>query len=197
MKINVEQYQALYTIPSGTTGNDYTTKVLDIFNIDGSKYTIKEINEVVNGIKIPSIKKLDKFNITIVNSKFTIVNNIMKSTFNEFIQYEALVGSSPDEATIIKNLHKVLAIFVRPTIGSLFWKRIKPLDKTDIIENEKMMLKMNIEDAIAINVFFYQRELTFIQNTKKHYLNQRSLMSTATVTKNKLAQLIAPSDGTS
>lgn len=187
MKINVEQYQALFMIPSGTTGNDYTERVLDIFNIDGSKYTIVEINKIINDIKIPKPEELKKMKVTIDNKKFTIVNDIMKSSFNEWIQYEAIVGSSPDDETIIKNLHKILAIFVRPTVRKWFRNRIQPLEETDIDVNEKMMLKMSIDTALSINVFFYLREMNFMENIKKSYLNKKTREAViVTDTKSKL-----------
>jgi len=178
MELNVEQYQKIYLLSSGLTSSQYTKEVVKIMNIDGSKYTIKEIKEKIDSIKIPQPKKLNKFKITIVNREFTIVNNIMKSSFNEWIQYESIIGVSPNDEDIIKNLHKILAIFVRPTKRKwLFWKTITPLADTDIEKNEEYMKKLSIEDALSINVFFYLREMNFIQNTKRYYLNQRTKLA--------------------
>jgi hypothetical protein len=178
MEINIEQYQALYLIPTGITSEEYTKTVLDIFKIDGETHTVREITKILNSIKVPTSKQLKKFRIKIDGVTYGIVNDIMKATYNEWIQYDSIVGSSPDEATIIKNLHKILAIYVRPIERKLFKKKMVPLDKLEIDINEKAMLKMRIEDALSVNVFFYLREQNFIQRTKMHYLNLRTRKAT-------------------
>lgn len=178
MKMNVEQYQKVYAIPSGLTASQYTKEVVKIFNIDGNKFTTKEIKEKIDSIRIPEPKGLKSFKITIDGKDFSIVKDIMKSSFNEWIQYESVVGASPTEYDIVRNLHKILAIFVRPTKRKwLFWKSITPLAETDIDENEKYIKKMDIEDALNINVFFYLREMNFITDTKRYYLNHRTKLA--------------------
>jgi len=176
--MNVDQYQQVYLLSSGLTASQYTQAVIKIFNIDGDKYKIKEIRERVDSITIPEPKELQKFKLSIDGTNFTIVDDLMKSSFNEWIQYESIVGASPTEKDIVRNIHKILAIFVRPTKRKyLFWKRITPLADTDIDKNEEMMKKMNIEDALNINVFFYLKEMNFMQDIKKFYLNQRSQLA--------------------
>ena len=178
MKMSVDQYQQVYLLSTGLTSSQYTQAVIKIFKIDGEKYKIKEIREKVDSISIPEPKEIRKFKLSIDGTKFTIVNDLMKSSFNEWIQYESIVGVSPNEEDIIRNIHKILGIFVRPTKRKLFfWKKITPLADTDIEANQEVMKKMNIEDALNINVFFYLRELSFMTDIKKFYLNQRSRLA--------------------
>jgi hypothetical protein len=175
MEINLGQYQQVYALPTGITTSQYTTEILKIFNIDGSKYTIKEIREIIDSIKIPSVDPLKRFIVKIDGQEYGVVKNIMKSTFNEWISFESLIGASPTEEDTIKNLHKILAIYVRPLKRKWLRKVLVPLDKLDIKKNEEAMKRLTIQEALSINVFFYLQEIRFIQGIKKRYLNQLTL----------------------
>jgi len=178
MEMNVKQYQEIYGISSGTTGIEYTKAVMKIMNIDGNKFTINEVKEKIDNIKIPETSELKKFKVKIGGKNYSIVKNIMKASFNEWIQFGSIVGSSTSEEDMVKNLHKILAIFVRPTQRRrFFWDKITPLSDVDLDDNEEQMLKLNIEDALSINVFFYQSEMNFIRNIKRYYLNHRTKLA--------------------
>lgn len=185
--MTLQQYQQLYNLPSGLTNTQYTKEVLNIMNINGNKFTIKQINDIVESIKVPEIKNLKKHTIKINSKRYGIVKDIMKSTFNEWIQYESIIGISTTEEDTIKNLHKILAIYVRPIKRKFFmFNKIQVLDKIDINENENAMLQMDIQDALAINVFFYQHVNIFIKRIRKRYLNQLIQISQITPMENKL-----------
>jgi len=128
------------------------------------------VENFIADIKIPEPEEVKKFNIKIGNKKYGVVKSIMKATFNEWMQYESIVGASPTEKDIVKNLHKILAVYVRP----LNWMgKIKKLEDIDIDKNEQEMLKMDLKDALSINLFFYQVEMDFMMNIKRYYLNHR------------------------
>lgn len=181
MKVTLNQYQQIYSIPSGATEREYTNELLKIFNISDIK-SVKSIKNTIDDITIPEVKELDKFTFKINGRKYGVVKDIMKDSYNAWMQYEAIVNTSPTEDDIIKNLHKILAIYIRE---KNIWGKVKSISKIDIEQGEKDMLDMPIDKALAANVFFYLNIMDFIKSTKMYYLNQRIRKSQIHLTQNK------------
>lgn len=176
MRMNIRQYQQIYNIPTGITSLEYSKEILRIYDMDGDKYSMKEVEDFIHKIKFNDLESLKTLNIKINGKKYGIVKDIMKSSFSEMIEY-LNIFKTESEDVIINNLHNILGVFVRPYEKRfLFLKRFKRFNEIDYEQNCKDMLEMDIEDAIKINVFFWNNVTNFINRIKKRSLNQQIVM---------------------
>lgn len=150
---------------------EYDIKVLKYFNIDYSKLTPLQVKEKIKEFTNVNATKITKNKIKINGERFHI-DNILKSTYSQWILLESYLT---EEDYFINNLHKVLAIYIRPRVFN--WKKLrwegKKFSDIDLEKNSEKILDMDVNDAFGLNVFFYQRDKKSINNMKILYLNEK------------------------
>jgi len=152
----------------------YHKKILDYFGVDSSNMTAKEVIKKSNELIDLKPSTIEDTKIKI-NGKKYYIEDILKSSYNQWVMLEEFLKS---EEEFITNLHKVLSIYLRPMKWS--WLKLKYIpikwDNSIKEEIENDILEMDMNDALGLNVFFYQREKEYIKNTRILYLNRKTMI---------------------
>ena len=167
--MNVEQFQYINNLNTGSTS--YEEDLINYFGLDKTKNydTIrKELSELIKTEPLTDIK--DKFKVNGVLYGFE--KELLEQQFDQYIQLDKLLVEDEN----VKNLHKLLAIYVRPLKRNWYNKLvIEPYDlkKQEAISND--ILKMDIDLALGLMVFFYLDVMKCMNHISIYYLNQKKI----------------------
>lgn len=175
--MNIRQFQQIQLLNTGST--TYINDVFNIMNLNIEGKTIPEVNGLLT--QIFELKTYQGTNfrkkIKLNRKTFYIVKDIMKISYQEWVAYEAIMNQAETDEYILNNLHKILSIFIRPR--QFNWKKlhyeIQSFDPDKLDERSEELLNLDINEAQAINLFFYHNVTNFMKNIKKHYLNNQAL----------------------
>jgi hypothetical protein len=163
--MKLKDYQAINLIPTGAT---YEFDLAKYFKIDTNKSIYKVRDEIKEKITVPDWKFSEEIDFN--GKKWKVENDLLSSTFEQWIRLETLIAEDDN----IKNLHKLLAIYLRPVIKNKWYKKpaIEPfiLDKQDDYAEE--LLELPVEIASSLVLFFYQNVPKYLNAIKIHYLNE-------------------------
>jgi len=165
--MKVKDYQFLCSLDSGST--TYEVDLIRYFNIDTTETPENVRKKLLEVIKYEP--KPIKETYIISGKTYGVEKELLDCQFEQFIQLDKILA----EERNVDNLHKLLAIYLRPSKKKLFWNRIEPFDinKQEQIANE--LLEMNFDEALGAILFFYQNALnTIMKNIKTSYLNKQS-----------------------
>lgn len=168
--MTIKDYQYLNKLDTGSTTYEYD--ICKYFNIDTTK-SLEEVKLIINKINNIEEYKLEDY-ITFNNRRWYIEKDILDSTFEQWIRLETIISVGDN----LKNLHKLLAIYLRPTKRNWYGKLIiEPfnMDTQDDLANE--LLDLDISKAQSIILFFYQLVPQFFNHMKIVFLNRLNKMS--------------------
>ena len=161
--MKVIDYQDLNTIPTGTT---YILEVAKYFGLDTNLPPDVLEEMILNLSRIKEIS-LPKF-IYIKGKRYMYEKDLKKVGFNQFVLLESIIAEEDN----VKNMHRLIALFCRPAKRKWLKWMISPFDELEYEIDCNNILEMNMEDAQALILFFYQFVDRCSQNMKIHYLNQ-------------------------
>lgn len=170
--MKVKDFQYINSLDSGST--TYETDLIEYFHLDISKsYTNiqKELAEVLQAEPVTSLPDKIKLN----GKWYGVEKDLLECEFEQYIQMDKIIAEDDN----IKNLHRLLAIFVRPLnrnwIGKLNKLEKYDIKKQDYISNDLLELDINI--GLGYMVFFYHLAMNYMKHINISYLNQkRNLM---------------------
>ena len=162
----IRQYQQINLINTGST--TYELEVAKVLNIKTDRSEADVRADIKRELLIPDYK-IGKY-IYFNKKEWLIEKDLLDSTFEQWIQLEILINKQDN----INNLHRLLAIYLRPIRKSKILKRkeIEPynLEKQEAIANE--LLDLPLEIAKTLMIFFYQFVVESLNNMKITYLNK-------------------------
>ena len=163
--MKLKDFQAINLIQTGAT---YESDLAKYFAIPTDQALEKVREKLKEKLEIPEWKFSEEFDFN--GKRWRIENDLLESTFEQWVRLETLISEDDN----MKNLHKLLAIYLRPVIKQKLFKkaRIEPfnLDKQDEYAFE--ILELPIEIANSLLLFFYQNVPRYLNYIKIHYLNQ-------------------------
>jgi len=162
--MNVKQFQEISQIKSGAT---YEEELISYFKIDKNQTLDKVSKDLESALQITPLSRL--MNYIKVGTKFyTYEKDLLECTYEQFSRLDMILS----EENNIMNLNKLLAIYFRPV--NLFG-RIKKfnLKTQDFIAEDLLKLDMNIAQTLIL--FFYQDANKSLDYIKIHYLNQMKM----------------------
>lgn len=156
----VKDFQYINSI-SGST--NYEELILTHFNISKNQTIEKVQLELESALKINPREIKGNF-IRFNKKKWGIEKDLLECTYEQFNRLEMLLAEEKN----IENLHKLLAIYVRPRK----WFKIEKfnLKRQDDIAKELLELDMNIAQGLIL--FFYLNATKSFLNINISYLNQ-------------------------
>lgn len=169
--MTIKQYQYIQSI-SGAT--DYEIQLLDYFKIDKSlpyQEAIEKLNKILT-ITPTAVKSKIK-----VNGKcFKVEQDFMEGSVEQFTRLDNLLA----EENNTMNLHKLLAIYIRP----YKWFRIEKYNPTKQEAIANQLLEMDMEVAQGLLLFFSLLAAKYMKNINIHYLNKMKDQNIMDHTKN-------------
>jgi len=166
--MKLKHYQYLHTLDSGSTL--YEEYLCTSLNINMNQSMEKVRDEIYKKMEIKAKEWTGKW--IIVNGKiFGVEQDFLQSKYEQFVRLDQILA----EGDNVKNLHRLLAIYVRPK--KWLWKKFRygieeyNLNKQDKIANELLDLDMN--EANGLILFFYLNVKKCSRNINIYYLNQR------------------------
>lgn len=167
--MTVKDYQFVKSLDSGST--TFELDLIEYFKIDTTK-TNKEVKEELVNILRYEEKEIGQ-TISINGKEYGIEKDLLSSQFDQFIQLDKILAEDKN----VENLHRLLAIYIRPMKRKLFKKVIEPFDLNKQDEIAKDILNMEIGYAINAMVFFYSYVNNILmKNIKISYLNKMKKM---------------------
>lgn len=165
--MTIRDYQFINSLD--ITGLTYEEDIINYFKIDKSL----TIDEIKNKIKqITSIKDKKIKNYFFFKGKlWKVEKNMIELSYEQFKSLEILIA----EGDNIKNLHKLLAIYVRPVFRKY---NIKTQDK---IYNQLLDLDMSVANGLA--TLFFSLVMKHTSYITISYLNQRKRLEASTINK--------------
>lgn len=154
--MTIEQFQKIFELSPDMDSLDYKIKAISVItgkDIDEVEdLSIEDFKALAETIKPPDVSNLSDKLIYITKVKgikFRAVMNIKaECSTAEFIEVSAF---TKDEKTIIKNLHKLLAVFYRPQSK---WFGLKKVTMKRSEVAELFLKNMDIAVAYPLAVFF-------------------------------------------
>ena len=168
--MKIFEYQYIHSLDSGAT--DYEFKIIEYLKIDQSQSWDKVKKDIEDHLKINPREIRHKY-LKIGRRIFKIQKEFLQSSFEQFVRLDMLLAEEDN----VKNLHKLLAIYVRPLFSKF---NLKTQDK---IENYLLNLDMSIAQGLI--VFFSLNATKSLRNINISYLNQMKETSTKGSTKSK------------
>lgn len=170
--MKIKQYQEMYALDSGST--TYELDMCKILGIDINK-NIKEVrNEVAN--KVKNIKKEFNNRIKLNGTWYMADEDFLECTFEQFVELDRILAEEDN----INNLHKLLAIYLRPMKFNV--RKLKhtalhfDIKHQEYISNE-LKEHMEMDDANSYILFFYQNATRSLRYMSISYLNQMKMAS--------------------
>lgn len=187
--MTIEQFQKVFELSEGVDSFDYKIKALSIItgrSIDDiESLSIEDFKKLSKEIDIPNTDNLsDKliFETKVSGIKFEAVINVKSITAAEFLEVSAF---TKDEKTIIKNLHKLLAIFYKPKSK---WFGLKKVTMKRSEVADLFLKNMDIQMAYPLSVFFLESWKSFtivIRESLDKKMRQAIAMTKAMTTKHR------------
>jgi hypothetical protein len=148
-------------IDSGST--NYEEQLVDYFKLDRTKKWSESLEELEKLITITPVE-IKKSKIKINNKIYKIEKDLLDSSFEQFVRLDNLIAENDN----VNNLHKLLAIYLRP----VKWFQIEKynLKTQDIIAEELLQMDMNIAQGLLL--FFSQYANKYMDNINISYLNR-------------------------
>lgn len=161
----IRDYQYISSLNTGSTTYEY--ELAKYFNIDTTK-TIEDVRkELVKCLETKEYKlgKTIYFN----KKEWLVEQDILDSTFEQWVLLETILS----EDNNINNLHKLIALYLRPVIRKGIFKKkvIEPFNMNNHDKISIELLDLPIEIANALIVFFWNLVPEYMNNIKTHYLN--------------------------
>ena len=187
--MTIEQFQKVFELTPDGESIDYKIKAISIITgkttEEIEELSIDEFKTLANSIKIPNINELSDrliFVTKVSGIKFEAVINIKSISTAEFIEVSAF---TKDEKTIIKNLHKLLAIFYKPKSK---WFGLKKVNMKRSEVAELFLKQMDITVAYPLSVFFLESWKNFtiaIRQSLEKKMQETIAMTKKMITKDQ------------
>ncbi len=155
--MTIRDYQLITN--TGTTEEQIITH----FKIDKSKsidYVQNKLKEFVTIDTKVYVKRYIRLN----GKLYKIEKNLQKLSYEQFSRLEMILAENNN----VENLHKLLAIYIRP-VNIFFRIRKYDMQEQEKIANELLNLDMSIAQSI-IN-FFFLYGMNYMKNINISYLN--------------------------
>lgn len=162
--MKIRDWQYIATLETGAT---YETKIIDYFKIDTSQ-TAEEIQEEITlCLSYNEDYQLKRY-FNLHGKVWVFERELLDCTFEQWIRLETLTSEEKN----LENLHRILAIYCRPTKRKLFKRKIEPFDleKQDKIAEELLDLPMEIANALVL--FFWNLVPRYTNYIKIPFLTQ-------------------------
>jgi len=159
--MTIKDFQFISNLDTGST---YENELINHFKIDKTKSVDNVSKDLEVAVKV--VPRVFKGNSMWLNKKkYIIEKDFLNCSYEQFTRLDSLLAENDN----INNLHKLLSIYVRP----YSWWRLGIekfyLKKQDIISNE--LLKMDMNDAQGIILFFFANANLCLRNINIRYLN--------------------------
>lgn len=162
--MNIKLYQKIAGVDTGST--TYDEQIADILEVDKSK-PIQQVKAVIENKLHIVYKDLTKNTKIVVNGRrYKYEKDLLEVSLEQFSRLESILAEQDN----INNLHRLLAIYVRPV--NMF-NKIRPFDVNTQDKIADELLNMNMSDAQALMIFFFNNALLSMKNMSIYYLNQR------------------------
>lgn len=165
--MKIKEYQEIMLMDSGST--TYVSELGKRLNIKGTLSYSDAYGEILKKLDIKPIEKLPRL-FFIGKKIYMFDNDLLGATFDQFSLMDQILAEEDN----VQNLHKLLALYLRPM--SWLW-RIK---KFNINTQEKISLyirdNLEIEDAFGLMLFFYNYAIVYIKYMSQHFLNLQNLV---------------------
>ena len=161
--MKIKDYQTLALIPTGST---YMIKVAEYFGLD-TNLEIDIITEMISNLTKLKEKELKEY-VVVKGKKYIWEKNLKKVSIAQFTQLETILAENDN----VKNINSLLAIFCRPYKRFILKRYIQPYTDKDQENIANDFLEMEMEDAQALLLFFYQYVEDYMLNMKILYLAQ-------------------------
>lgn len=164
--MNIEQYQHIMSFDTGSTTYEY--EIAKYFGIDVNRNMDDVMDDLTKTLQMKDVGfKVDvpfRFN----GKEWIVEKDILDATFEQWVRLETILSEQDN----LKNLHKLLSIYFRPSVKKMFRKpKIEKFDLNKQDEYSEELLKLPIEIANELMVFFYSNVPMYINSMKIQYLN--------------------------
>ena len=166
--MTIKDYQYINLIPTGST---YEYEICKYFNINTDRSKDEVRKDLSKKIEVKDWV-MEKPEFVFSGRTWMIEKDFLDCTFEQWIRLETLIAKENN----LENLHKLIAIYCRPTTKKWNGKTIiKPfiLREQEHIANE--LLNLPIDIAQTIIVFFYHIVKMSLRNIVIPSLNQMNL----------------------
>lgn len=159
--MNIAQFQHISKLDTGST--TFEQELIDYFQINKKQDLDKVASDLQNAMTIKPYEL--KGNIIKYNGKTWVIEEpFLEKTYEQWKRLEITIA----EGDNIKNLHRLLAIYLRPKK----WFRIEPFDLKTQTEIENELLGLDVSIANAIMSRFFLSVTKRMRNINIFYLNQ-------------------------
>lgn len=154
----IDKFQKIFELSPDENSLDYKIKAISILTgrtVDEvESLSIDEFKALANKIKIPDLSNKLVFTSKINGIRFDAILNMKEISTAEFLEVSTF---TKDEKSIIKNLHKLMAIFYKPQSKWIGLKKVS-MKRSEVAE----MFREHMDIAIA-----YPLAVFFLESWKK------------------------------
>jgi hypothetical protein len=143
-------FSAHYNLSPVVYYNDWLKDYKELFNIINGEIS-EDFKKQCEAIKMPNVNNLSEriyYTTKVKGIRFDAILNVKKLSTAEFIEVSAF---TKDEKSVINNLHKILAVFYKP---SSKWFGLKKVTMPRSEVAELFLHNMDIKIAYPLAVFF-------------------------------------------